>query len=121
VIGSLQLCQYAPGIALVRHEGSEFVRGHLLQTLVRRLVLRSDPDQRQGARRGTSEWVNSRAMSIREWTSSFFRMCETWVAMVRRDSKSRAAISGLDPSSARAAILISVAVRLSQALRARQC
>ncbi len=64
----------------------------------------------------------SRAMSVRELTSSFFRMCETWVATVRRDSSSLAAISGLDsPSSTNAAILISVAVRLSQPLRACRC
>ena len=64
----------------------------------------------------------SRAMSVREWTSSFFRMCETWVATVRRESNSRAAISGLDsPSSTNAAILISVGVRLSQPLRACRC
>ena len=44
-------------------------------------------------------------------------MWETCVATVRRDSSSRAAISGLDsPSSTNAAILISVAVRLSQPL-----
>ena len=42
----------------------------------------------------------SRAISVRELTSSFFRMWETWVATVRRDSSSLAAISGLDnPSS----------------------
>ncbi len=34
----------------------------------------------------------SRAMSVREWTSSFFRMWETWVATVRRDRESLAAI-----------------------------
>src|SRR6266702_1448932 len=66
--------------------------------------------------------ADSLAISIREWTSSFFRMWETWVATVRRDSSSLAAISGLDnPSSTNAAILISVAVRLSQPLRARRC
>ncbi len=66
--------------------------------------------------------ADSRAMSIREWTSSFFRMWETWVATVRRDSSNLAAISGFDsPSSTNAAILISVAVRLSQPLRARRC
>ena len=44
-------------------------------------------------------------------------MWETWVATVRRDSSSLAAISGLDnPSSTNAAILISVGVRLSQPL-----
>ena len=49
-------------------------------------------------------------------------MWETCVATVRRDSSSRAAISGLDrPSSTNAAILISVAVRLSQPLCARRC
>ena len=42
----------------------------------------------------------TRAISVRELTSSFFKMCETWVATVRRDSSSLAAISGLDnPSS----------------------
>ena len=66
--------------------------------------------------------ADSLAMSVRELTSSFFRMWETWVATVRRDRSSRAAISGLDsPSSTKAAILISVAVRLSQPLRARRC
>ena len=66
--------------------------------------------------------ADSRAMSVRELTSSFFRMWETCVATVRRDSSSRAAISGLDsPSSTNAAILISVAVRLSQPLCARRC
>jgi hypothetical protein len=50
------------------------------------------------------------------------RMWETCVATVRRDSSNRAAISGLDsPSSTNAAILISVAVRLSQPLCARRC
>ncbi len=49
-------------------------------------------------------------------------MCETCVATVRRDSSSRAAISGLDrPSSTNAAIFTSVAVRLSQPVRARRC
>src|ERR1700727_1789796 len=48
-------------------------------------------------------------------------MWETWVATVRRDSISRAAISGFDnPSWTNAAILISVAVRLSQPLFARR-
>ena len=66
--------------------------------------------------------ADSRAMSVREWTSSFFKMLDTWVATVRRDSSSLAAISGLDsPSATNAAILISVAVRLSQPLRARRC
>jgi hypothetical protein len=37
----------------------------------------------------------SRAMSIRKWTLSFFSMWETWVATVRRDRKSLAAISGV--------------------------
>ena len=41
-------------------------------------------------------------------------MCETWVAIVRRDSNSVAAISGFDnPASTSAAILVSVGVRLS--------
>ncbi len=49
-------------------------------------------------------------------------MWETCVATVRRDSISRAAISGLDsPSSTNAATFISVAVRLSQPLRACRC
>ena len=49
-------------------------------------------------------------------------MWETWVATVRRDSSSLAVISGLDnPSCTNAAILISVAVKLSQPLRARRC
>ena len=49
-------------------------------------------------------------------------MCEAWVATVRRDTSSLAAISGLDkPSSTSVAILISVAVRLSQPLRACRC
>jgi hypothetical protein len=49
-------------------------------------------------------------------------MCETWVATVRRDTSSLAAISGLDkPSSTSVAILLSVAVRLSQPLRACRC
>src|SRR5213078_3939117 len=57
----------------------------------------------------------SRAMSVRECTPSFFRMWETWVATVRRDSNSLAAISGLDsPSPTSAAILVSAGVRLSQ-------
>ena len=44
-------------------------------------------------------------------------MCETWVAIVRRDSNSLAAISGFDnPASTSAAILISVGVRLSHPL-----
>ena len=34
-------------------------------------------------------------MSVREWTSSFFKMCETWVATVRRDSSSRHYRQGL--------------------------
>jgi anti-sigma regulatory factor (Ser/Thr protein kinase) len=64
----------------------------------------------------------SRAMSVREWTSSFFRMWETWVATVRRDRNSLAAISGLDiPPSTSAAILVSAGVRLSQPLRACRC
>src|SRR5262249_48103787 len=41
----------------------------------------------------------SRAISIRELTPSFLRMWETWVATVRRDSSSLAAISGLDRPS----------------------
>jgi hypothetical protein len=46
-------------------------------------------------------------------------MCETWVAIVRRDSNSLAAISGFDsPASTSAAILDSVGVRLSHPLRA---
>ena len=62
------------------------------------------------------------AMSIRELTLSFLSMCETCVAMVRRDSSSRAEISGFDgPSSTNAAILIFVAVRLPQPLCARRC
>ena len=61
-------------------------------------------------------------MSVRELTSSLRRMWETWVATVRRDSSSLAAISGLDsPSTTSAAILVSVAVRLSQPLRACRC
>jgi hypothetical protein len=41
-------------------------------------------------------------------------MRETWVAIVRRDSNSLAAISGLDsPASTSAAILVSVGVRHS--------
>ena len=64
----------------------------------------------------------SRAMSVREWTSSFFRMWETWVATVRRDRNSLAAISGLvNPPSTNAAILVSAGVRLSQPLRACRC
>ena len=48
-------------------------------------------------------------------------MWETWVATVRRDSISRTAISGLDnPPCTKAAILISVAVSLSQPLCARR-
>jgi len=44
------------------------------------------------------------------------------MAMVRWDSSSLAAISGLDmPSSTKVAILISVAVRPSQPLRGRRC
>ena len=44
-------------------------------------------------------------------------MCETWVAIVRRDSNSVAAISGFDnPASTSAAILVSVGVRLSHPL-----
>ena len=35
-------------------------------------------------------------MSVLVATFSFFRMCDTWVATVRRESISRAAISGLD-------------------------
>jgi len=59
----------------------------------------------------------SRAMSVRECTPSFFRMWETWVATVRLDSNSLAAISGLDiPPSTSAAILDSAGVRLSQPL-----
>ncbi len=66
--------------------------------------------------------ADSQAISVREWTSSFYRMWETWVATVRRDSSSLAAISGFDnPSSTKAAIFISVAVRLSQPLRACRC
>jgi hypothetical protein len=66
--------------------------------------------------------ANSRAMSVRVWTSSFFKMWETWIATVRRDSTSLTAISGLDsPSATKAAILISVGVRLSQPLRACRC
>src|SRR5215468_9540917 len=64
----------------------------------------------------------SRAISIRELTPSFLRMWETWVATVRRDSNSLAAISGLDrPSPTSAATLVSVGVRLSQPLLARRC
>ena len=45
-------------------------------------------------------------------------MCETWVAIVRRDSNSLAAISGFDsPASSSTAILVSVGVRLSHPLR----
>ncbi len=45
---------------------------------------------------------------------SFFRMWETWVATVRRDSSSLAPISGLDsPFDTNAVILISAGVRLS--------
>ena len=59
----------------------------------------------------------SRAMSIREWTSSFFRMWETWVATVRWDRNSLAAICGLvNPPSTSAAIFVSAGVRLSQPL-----
>ena len=66
--------------------------------------------------------ADSRAMPIRERTLSFFRMWVTWVATVRRDISSLAPISGLDnPSSTNAAIVISVAVRLSQPLRACRC
>src|SRR5215467_15545321 len=44
-------------------------------------------------------------------------MCETWVATVRRESSSLAAISGLDmPSSTSLATVVSVGVRLSQPL-----
>jgi hypothetical protein len=47
---------------------------------------------------------------------------ETWVATVRRDRKSLAAISGLGkPSSTSAAIFVSAGVRLSQPLRACRC
>ena len=56
-------------------------------------------------------------MSVRECTPSFFKMWETWVATVRRESSSLAAISGLDmPSSTSLATVVSVGVRLSQPL-----
>ena len=72
--------------------------------------------RREGTQRGFAGDVR------RELTPSFFRMWETCVATVRRDSSSLAAISGLDsPSSTNAATLTSVGVRLSQPLSARRC
>lgn len=66
--------------------------------------------------------ADSLAMSVREATPSFFKMCETWVDTVRLDSMSLAAISGFDcPSATIPATLTSVSVRLSQPLTARRC
>ena len=61
-------------------------------------------------------------MSVLVVTFSFFRMCDTCVATVRRESMSRAAISGLDsPSSTKAATLSSASVSESHPLTARRC